>query len=386
MEQPASDRLQEAQLLIGLLEYDSAEEQLRGVLRDADAAGDDESASLALEALGTVATRRGREAAARDLLVQAVERGGMPDPAERTQLYWDLARIHSGLGEADAAIDLLERALGRLGEVGDLAVRASLGVALSYACSDAGDYARTGVILADLVHRGAEDIDAHTRARINYALARLAAMTGRGANAIEYTRRAVESFRESGDEYSTANALLVHAYCLLDDGQAEEAARALVQSRRLFGPRPSAVDLGFQLVEEARYELQCGRWEAAQAKAREAIELLGDLSVPGSSGWPTWCWPEATTRSATTTGPTGRTPRRSSSCCVRTAGCGSWPRPTAGTASSCAAPAGPRRRWTRSRRLRPQPAGEAGRRRELTLTPRGTRRSARPRSRKPCLV
>ena len=94
------DRLQEAQLMIGLLEYDRADELLRGVLRDADAAGDDATASLALEALGTIATRRGREAVARDLLVEAIARGGMPDPAERTQLYWDLARIHSGLGEA----------------------------------------------------------------------------------------------------------------------------------------------------------------------------------------------------------------------------------------------------------------------------------------------
>ena len=317
--------------MIGLLEYDRADELLRGVLRDADATGDDRTASLALEALGTIATRRGREAVARDLLVEAIARGGMPDPAERTQLYWDLARIHSGLGEADAAIDLLQAALDRLDDDGDLAARANLGVALSYACSDAGDYARTGVILADLVRRGAEDVDAHTRARINYALARLAAMTGRGAHAIEYTRRAVESFRQSGDEYSTANALLVHAYCLLDDGQAEEAARALEESRRLFGPRPSAVDLGFQLVEEARYELQCGRWETAQAKAREAVELLGDLSVRASSDSPTWCSPGRTTRSGRTTAPTAPTPPRSSCCCARTAGCASWPRPTAGT-------------------------------------------------------
>ena len=78
--------------MIGLLEYDRADELLRGVLRDADAAGDDATASLALEALGTIATRLGREALARDLLVEAIARGGMPDPAERTQLYFDLAR------------------------------------------------------------------------------------------------------------------------------------------------------------------------------------------------------------------------------------------------------------------------------------------------------
>ena len=278
------NRLQEAQLLIGLLEYDRAEELLRGVLCDADAGGDDATASLVLEALGTIATRLGREALARDLLVDAVARGGTPDPADRTQLYFDLARVHSGLGEADAAIAVLEAALARVGDDGDPAVRARLGVALSFACSDAGDYARTGVILADLVRRGAEDIDAPTRGSINFALARLAAMTGRGAHAIDYTRRAVGAYRESGDEYATANALLVHAYCLLDDGQTEEAARALEESRRLFGPRPSAVDLGFVLVEEARCELQCGNWETAQAKAREAVELLGDLSVPGQLG------------------------------------------------------------------------------------------------------
>jgi tetratricopeptide (TPR) repeat protein len=284
MDEPRWDSLQDAQLMIGLLEYDRAEELLRGALREADAAGDDTKASLALEALGTIATRRGREAAARDLLLEAVARGGTPDPAERTQLYFDLARVHSGLGDADAAIAVLEDALDRVGDDGDLAVRARLGIALSYACSDAGDYARTGVILADLVRSGAEDLDATTRGSINFALARLAAMTGRGAHAIAYTRRSVEVYRELGDDYGTANALLVHAYCLLDDGQTEEAARSLQESRRLFGPRPSAVDLGFQLVEEARCELQCGDWDSAQARAREAVELLGDLSVPGQLG------------------------------------------------------------------------------------------------------
>src|SRR6478672_7656592 len=125
------DRLQEAQLLIGLLEYDRAEELLRGVLCDADAGGGDATASLVLEALGTIATRLGREALARDLLVDAGARGGTPDPADRTQLYFDLARVHSGLGEADAAIAVLEAALARVGDDGDPAVRARLGVALS---------------------------------------------------------------------------------------------------------------------------------------------------------------------------------------------------------------------------------------------------------------
>jgi hypothetical protein len=73
----ADERLADASLLIGLLEYDLADELLRGVLRDARAAGDDQLASRALEALGTIATRRGREAEARRLMEQGDAAGAL---------------------------------------------------------------------------------------------------------------------------------------------------------------------------------------------------------------------------------------------------------------------------------------------------------------------
>lgn len=92
----ADERLADASLLIGLLEYDQADELLRGVLRNARAAGDDQLASRALEALGTIATRRGREAEARRLMEQALELAGDADPVEREMLYWELARVCSG--------------------------------------------------------------------------------------------------------------------------------------------------------------------------------------------------------------------------------------------------------------------------------------------------
>lgn len=278
------DRLQEASLLVGLLEYDRAEELLRAVAADADAAGDGPLASLAYEALGTVATRRGREELARDMLVRAVERGGNPDPAERRPLYWELARIHSGLGDAQAAMELMEGVLERVGPDGDPLLRAHFSVALSYAATDAGDYGRASSLLAELVRQGADEIDHLTRARIRYALARMSVMQGNIRTAIEYSAEAVEAGRLAGDEYFLANALHTHAHLLLDDMRTEEARVALAEARALFGPRPSAVDLGFVLVEEARCELQSGRPEEAATAARQAIELLGDQSAPGELG------------------------------------------------------------------------------------------------------
>ena len=95
---------------------------------------------------------------------------------------------------------------------------------------------------------------------------------------------AVEVGRLAGEEYFLANALHTHAHLLLDDMRTEEARLALAEARALFGPRPSAVDLGFVLVEEARCELQAARPEEAATAARQAIELLGDQSAPGELG------------------------------------------------------------------------------------------------------
>jgi Tfp pilus assembly protein PilF len=45
-----------------------------------------------------------------------------------------------------------------------------------------------------------------------------------------------------------------------------------------------SVDEGFLLIEDARYSLQMGDNAQALERARAAIELLGDRSVPGQLG------------------------------------------------------------------------------------------------------
>jgi tetratricopeptide (TPR) repeat protein len=280
----ADDRLSDASLLIGLLEYDRAEEVLRSVLADAEGQRDDVRASLAYEALGTIATRRGRETEARRLLERSLELAGDADPVERELLYWNLARICSGLGDPDRAVEILERALSLFDTESDLAARVALQVALSYAYTDVGAYGRAGAVLADLIQRGAEELDARARGRINYARGRLSTMLGYTDQAVEQSRLAVEDYLESGDEYPLADAYLLLAMALLEASRTEEAVEALRRAEQLYGPRPGDVDRAFLLTVDARCQLQLGQADGAVDSARQAIELLGDQSMVSQLG------------------------------------------------------------------------------------------------------
>jgi tetratricopeptide (TPR) repeat protein len=280
----AGERLADASILIGLLEYDRADELLRGVLRDAEAAGDDHLASRTLEAQGIIATRRGREGEARRLMERALELAGDADPVEREMLYWELARVCSGLGHPDRAVEILERAVSLFEEDADLKARITLQVALSYAQTDNGAYGRAGDALADLIQRGAQDLDARSRARINYASGRLSVVLGRVDQAIEHAEQAVEDYREAGFEYGLADALLFHAHALLAGGQTEAARAALEEAGALYGPKPSAVDVGFLHTEQARYHLQRAEYQESIDSARQAIDHLGDLSMVNELG------------------------------------------------------------------------------------------------------
>ncbi len=276
----------DASILIGLERYDEAEELLRGALRRAENDGDAQAASRALEGLGVVASRRGREEHALDLLRKAVQAGSDPDPRERWDLYYELARITSLSGEADQAVSLLQWCIGRLqaSDDPDWAQIVRYSIALSFALSDAGDHAAAAVVLAELVGDRAEELDANLQSRIAYALGRLHHSTGHIEQSVADLTRAVELSLETGYEWGAANATLSLATALLTLERTQEAAVALADARRLFGDRLSNVDEGFVKVDEARLALQQGDPESAIGTAREAIELLASGSVPGELG------------------------------------------------------------------------------------------------------
>ena len=187
--------LTDASLLIGLGRLDEADRVLSEMLDRATEAGDQRSASQALEGLGTVATSRGHEARALQLFEQAIERGDRPDPVERESLYTNTARLRSFSGDANGAVALLEECLERVSSTPDpdSAVIAHYSITLSYAYADAGQYGRANSVLAGVLRNGGEDLDLQVRRRLYYALTRLNMNIGRSERAIEYSEKNLET-------------------------------------------------------------------------------------------------------------------------------------------------------------------------------------------------
>jgi len=273
-------------MLIALDRLDEAEELLLRGLRATEVLGDDDGASRALEGLGLIASRRGRFERAVELLEQALERAGDADPEERFELYRELARLHGEGTNLPRSIELLEGCLAgmRAKAERDPAKMVGYTVYLSYAYADRGDYGHATAVLTEALREDAEEIDRATRSMAYRALSRLYAVTGQTPLAVDYARRGLELSLEEGNEWEQGQGHLLLAHILLDDGRADEAGRELAAARRSYGERLSGMDEGFVAVEEARRSLQAGDAEGAAALAREAIELLGNLSVPGQLG------------------------------------------------------------------------------------------------------
>jgi tetratricopeptide (TPR) repeat protein len=281
-----ADRVANAMVQIGLERLDEAEEELLVALRGADAAGDTATAARAKEELGSIAVRRGNTAAAVDWLERAIGTGERPDPADRIEVYRNLAQAYSESGRSEPAIALLEecRAQVERRPDADPATLVLYSIYLSHAYGDAGDYGRAAAALADALRRDVEDIDRRVRAFAYHALARLYCTTGHTAQALVYADKQVELTEASGSDWYAAGAHLVRAHILLDDAQTEAAREALETTRRFYGERMSSLDEGWVVVEEARLALQSSDPEGAVERAREAIELLGTQSAPGELG------------------------------------------------------------------------------------------------------
>ena len=279
-------QISEAMMLVALDRLDDAEELLLRALRATEMLEDDEGASRALEGLGLIASRRGRFERAVELLERALARTGDADPEERFELYRELTRLHGEGTNLPRSIELLEGCVAtmRARDEHDPAKMVGYNVYLSYAYADQGDYGHATAVLTGALREDAEDIDRATRSTAYRGLSRLYAVTGQTPLAVDYARRGLELALMDDDEWLHGQSHLLLAHVLLDDGQADEAGRELAAARRSYGDRLSGMDEGFVAVEEARRALQSGDPDGAAAHARDAIELLGNLSVPGQLG------------------------------------------------------------------------------------------------------
>jgi tetratricopeptide (TPR) repeat protein len=275
--------LTDAGLLIGLCQYEQAERLLEDLVAEAEERGDDQLASHALEGLGTIATRQGREARALELFERALAAAGDADPSERETLYSNTARLRAYGGDPCGAVRLLEDVLARVESQPDhdVALFANFAISLSYAYADSGDYGKAGTVLARVLRDGGEDLDLRVRQRLYYALTRLNINTGRTDQAVEYGRKTLELTLSAGLEEFVFESYHQLAYTLLDAGDTEEAGRYLAEARR-HGEGP--LDEGFLEVEWARHALQLGDLDDAIGHADAAVDLLADRAVPGVLG------------------------------------------------------------------------------------------------------
>lgn len=262
-----------------------AEHDLGALLDEALAAGDLRTATRARLALGNAALAAGRAAEAVELLGRAAEDGDIP-PGSRPDVFAELGRAHAMLGRLDKAIALYERCLEETSEnePENITARVRYATLLSYALSDVGQLERAQEVLTEILDEDTEALyDPASQMKLYWSLARLAGMRGEHATSLDYARRALALVGATEDTVQLGRAYLLLGYLLVAQGNAQEARTHLSLAEDLLGAKPAPGDLAYLRTEQAKAAALLGEGSEAVRRAREALEILGDLD-PGEQG------------------------------------------------------------------------------------------------------
>jgi hypothetical protein len=320
--------------MIRLEQYEEAEELLRGVLREAEVDADAERMSECYEGLALISARRGatdrRWSCSSRRWRWAIRRTRRSGP----DLYIEMARLHIGAGDAARAIALMNDCAEQL-----RSSPAGPGQARALHAPAQPGLLRRGRLRQRRHRAGRRPARRRrggrpaSRARAYYSLSRLYASTGQVGQAIAYADRALAIYELMDDNDALADAHLLYAQNLLDAG---ETARA---EEHLAAPQPAG-----RPPEPARPRVRGGRGGALRtpegrhgagleqgprgrgaARKRRPARAAG-RRLPGAG--------PRLRRAGRRERPSGASRPRSTRSASRTAGRASWPRPTAGTASS----------------------------------------------------
>jgi tetratricopeptide (TPR) repeat protein len=280
-------RLADAELRLRIGgEPEAAQEAFAALAREAHDAGDTTSAIRAEIGLGQVAAQLNKPAQAAEHLQRAVDAG--VSPLDRPDAFATLARSYSLVGAHERAIELLEGCLDELDRSDPSNVSAYVRFAgyLSAALTDLGDLGRAESVLSEALGKS-EDGDAYARVRLYWAAARLAEVDGHPVRALDYARRAVALLEATEDTHHLARAHLLCAWIMGLEGKSEDAVPHLDKAEALLGSAPDPTDFAQLRVEQAKVAAHDGDGETAVARAREAIDALGDTyeAEQGSAWW-----------------------------------------------------------------------------------------------------
>jgi tetratricopeptide (TPR) repeat protein len=282
-------RLADAELELRLAEDPSAAEQkLRELQQEAEAAGDHVSASRARVAVGLAAASQGRHLDAVERLEEAL-RDSTITPQTRPDLYAALGQSYSALGAPDRAVRLFDKAIADLREASPENPTTVIWFAtlLSYALSDAGEYERARDVVIGALADAGDTTDHYTRVRLYWSMARLAGMEGRSTEALEYIRHAIALLKATDDDLRLARAYLLSAGIEATEGDASSAKTHLRNAKQLLGTRPEPVDIGMLRIGESRVATLERDADKAIASAREAIDVLAEFNAAeqGAAVW-----------------------------------------------------------------------------------------------------
>ena len=273
-------RLADAELELRLNGATSeSEAKLDQVRAEAIAAGDVASALRAEMNLGLLFAQRGSHLEAVERLERVLSDDGAPPPHLRPDLYTTLGQSYAALGAPDRAVRVFEQCLSRVqADVPDDAVvQIRYATFLSYALTDSREYERAAGVVHDALASADDETDPYTRVRLYWSLARLNAVEGRQADALEYIRSAIALLKATDDTLTLARAYLLAAGVELRRAARDDARRYLTLADRLLGAHPESADAGMLRIGQSRLAALDDDADTAVARAREALSLLGEF-------------------------------------------------------------------------------------------------------------
>jgi transcriptional regulator with XRE-family HTH domain len=282
-------RLADAELQVRLdADTQAAEQKLSEVFEEARAAGDRVSASRAAIGLGLAAAYRGNHLDAVERLESALQFERV-SPVVRSDVYSTLAQSYAALGAADRAVKILGDCLAEVKSAapGNVTLQVQYASYLSYAYSDAGQHDRAAEVIRDALKLAGDSADGYTRVRLLWGLARVAAIEGRGSEALIHIRRAIALLETTDDTLQLARGYLLSAGIESIEGNIEGTREHLEVARQLLGPSPEAIDRGMILIGRSRVARLEHDADRAVEYARDAIATLGDFNAAelGSACW-----------------------------------------------------------------------------------------------------
>jgi transcriptional regulator with XRE-family HTH domain len=275
----------ELQLRLALEEPEGAAHTLRELLDEALAVGDAQTAVRTRIVLGKAALADGRAAEAVELLEPAAQDEDL-SPGSRPDVFYELGRAYAYLGRIDKAISLYDRCLEetRDNEPENVAALVRYATALSYALADAGQLDRAQEVLSEVVDDSGDALaEPGAQMRLYWSLARLAGMRGEHSSSLNYARRALALVEATEDTVELGRAHLLCGYILVAQEDAARAQHHLGRAEELLAASTKPTDIAYLRTEQAKAALLVRDGNEAVRRARESLELLGDLD-PGERG------------------------------------------------------------------------------------------------------